>query len=104
MHLKAAMMHMTRRIRCHEKTVMVNIVLPSIDMCEDRHVLAFSVGCVDVEPVGGDEVEMFEVERPLSGEVADAEAEMTQLIDVSSLSTRQCFSGREKENEIRSPA
>lgn len=64
---------------CNQETMVINILLPKVDMEESCHVDTFIVG--RVEDVGGDEIEYFRV--PVIGRfpIAGCVSRMTELMD-----------------------
>lgn len=78
-HLEGAVVHVAGLVGAHEEGVVVDVVVAAVDVREDGHVLPGAVGLVDVEEVGGHEVEVLQVEVELAGEVLDAEAVVAQL-------------------------
>lgn len=79
-HLKRAVMDVRCWIGRHEEGVMVNVVLPSIDMSENGDILILSVFARDMEIIRRHEVEVLGVPLHLILELLNAEPVVAKLL------------------------
>lgn len=78
-NLKGAVVYVRRLVRAQEKRVMINVLHSPIDVSEKSNVFPSPLLVGNVQPICGYEVEISEVELPLSLEFLDAQAKMAQL-------------------------
>ena len=72
-------MHMARLVSAHKECMVVNVVLATVDVGEDRNILLGSIWLDNVLQVGRDKVEVSGVEVQLSPEVLHAQPVMPEL-------------------------
>lgn len=74
-------MDMADLVRAHEECVVVDVVVFAIDMGKYGNVFLCAIGFVDIEEIGGHQVEVLQIEVELARKVLDAKTVVAQLGD-----------------------